>query len=113
MCFLFCLTKTVCFAQQLNFIHRIFPSLEFSLILRTLITSLSERSLSLKKKASNGRSRPHFLLPRVLLRILSSHFASFVSNNFIIEEKDAQNFHRKTGETFFSINDIRDDDDDD
>jgi hypothetical protein len=31
-----------------------------------------------------------------------------------MEEKDAQNFHRKTtGETFFSIIDIRDDDDDD
>ena len=42
--FLF-LTKTVCFAQQLNFIHRIFPSLEFSLI-QNLLTSLSKLSLS-------------------------------------------------------------------
>ena len=29
------------------------------------------------------------------------------------DKANAQNFHRKTGETFFSINDIRDDDDDD
>jgi hypothetical protein len=78
-------------------------------------TSLFKLSLSRFTKASNegGRSRPHFLLLCILSS--SSHFAaSFVSNNFIviIEEKDAQNFHRKT-ETVFSVIDIRFDDDDD
>ena len=85
---------------------------KFSLILRTLITSLSERSLSRFKKASNGRSRPHFLL------LLCVYFASFVRTKFffvlffIVEEKDGENFHRKTTETFF-IFDIRFDDDED
>jgi len=32
---------------------------------------------------------------------------------FIVEEKDGENFHRKTTETVFSVVDIRFDDDED